>query len=186
MQETQVLFLDQEDPLEKEMATHSSIVAWRTPWTEEPGGLQSIGLQESDTTEWLNHHQAVPSAELISLDFSLPNLGPGILPVLLSLQNLQIGGVGVGWVVFFFNFLISATFLEFFSLCSSFSRAQLFVTPWTAAHHAPLSMRFSRQGYWSELPFPSPGDLPNPGIKPRSSALQADSLPTELQGKPHI
>ena len=47
------------------------------------------------------------------------------------------------------------------------SRARLFVTPWTAAHQAPLSMRFSRQGYWSGLPFPSPGDLPNPGIKPR-------------------
>ena len=42
-------------------------------------------------------------------------------------------------------------------------------------------MRFSRQGYWSGLPFPSPGDLPNPRIKPRSPALQADSLPTELQ-----
>ena len=49
---------------------------------------------------------------------------------------------------------------------------------------APLSMRFSRQGYWSGLPFSSPGDIPNPGIEPRSSALQADSLPTELQGKP--
>ena len=59
-------------------------------------------------------------------------------------------------------------------------------TPWTVAHQAPLSMGFSRQEYWSGLPFPSPGDLPNPGIKPRSPALQADSLPTELQGKPHI
>ena len=45
-------------------------------------------------------------------------------------------------------------------------------------------MRFSRQGYWSGLPFPSPEDLPNPGIEPGSPALQADSLPTELQGKP--
>ena len=57
------------------------------------------------------------------------------------------------------------------------------MTPWTAAHKAPLPMRFSRQGYWSGLPFPSPGDLPNPGIEPRSPALQADSSPTELQGK---
>ena len=56
-------------------------------------------------------------------------------------------------------------------------------TPWTAAHQAPLSMGFSRQGYWSGLPFPSPGDLPNPGIEPWSLALQADSLLTELQGK---
>ena len=68
------------------------------------------------------------------------------------------------------------------TICSNF--AVIFVTPWTTAHQAPLSMRFSRQGYWSGLPFPSPGDLPNPGIEPRSPALQADSLLTELQGKP--
>ena len=50
MQETQVQFPGWEDPLEKEIATHSSILAWRIPWTEEPGGLQSMGLQELDTT----------------------------------------------------------------------------------------------------------------------------------------
>ena len=50
MQETWVRFLGQEDPLEKEMATHSSILVWKIPWTEEPGGLQSMGSQESDTT----------------------------------------------------------------------------------------------------------------------------------------
>ena len=54
------------------------------------------------------------------------------------------------------------------------------VTPWTAVHRAPLSMRFSRQGYCTGQPLPSPGDLPNPGIEPRSPALQANSLPTEL------
>ena len=53
-------------------------------------------------------------------------------------------------------------------------------TPWTVARKAPLSMGFSRQECWSELPFPSPGDLPDPGIKPESPALQLDSLPTEL------
>ena len=53
-------------------------------------------------------------------------------------------------------------------------------TPWNAACQAPLSMGFSRQEYWSGLPFPSPGDLPDQGIKPRSPAFQADSLPTEL------
>jgi len=51
------------------------------------------------------------------------------------------------------------------------------VTPWTVACQTPLSMELSRQEYWSGLPFPSPGDLPDPGIRPRSSALQADSLP---------
>ena len=50
MQETQVLSMGQENPLEKEMATHSSILAWEIPWTEQPGGLQSMGLQESDMT----------------------------------------------------------------------------------------------------------------------------------------
>ena len=53
-------------------------------------------------------------------------------------------------------------------------------TPWTAAHQVPLPMGFPRQECWSGLPFPSPGDLPNTGIEPRSPALQADSLPTEL------
>ena len=53
-------------------------------------------------------------------------------------------------------------------------------TPWTVAFQAPLSMGFSRQGYWNGLPFPSPGDLPDPGIKPGSPALQTDSLLTEL------
>ena len=53
----------------------------------------------------------------------------------------------------------------------SLSRVQLFVTPWTVAYQAPPSMGFSRQGYWSALPFPSPGDLPNPGIEPCSPAL---------------
>ena len=51
---------------------------------------------------------------------------------------------------------------------------------WSVACQAPLSMGFSRQEYWSELPSPSPGDLPNPGIEPKSPALQADDLPTEL------
>ena len=61
-----------------------------------------------------------------------------------------------------------------------------FATAWTGACLAPLSMGFSRQGYWSGLPFPSPGDLSDPGIEPGSPALQADSLQTELQGKPHF
>ena len=56
MQETWVLSLDQEDPLEKGMATHSSILAWRIPWTEKPGGLQTMGSQKSDTTERLTHN----------------------------------------------------------------------------------------------------------------------------------
>ena len=61
-----------------------------------------------------------------------------------------------------------------------------FVTPWTLALQAALSMEFSRQEYWSGLPFPSPGDLPDPGMKPRSSTFQADSLPSEPLEKPNF
>ena len=63
---------------------------------------------------------------------------------------------------------------------------QLFVTPWTVDCQVPLSMGFSRREYWSGLPFLSPGDLPNPGIEPRSPALRADALPSEPPGKTHV
>ena len=66
----------------------------------------------------------------------------------------------------------------------SLSRVQLFVTPWTVAHQAPLSMGFSRQEHWSGLPCPPPGDLPDPGIEPESPALEADALTSEPPGKP--
>ena len=70
--------------------------------------------------------------------------------------------------------------------CLLLSCVQLFVTPWTVAHKAPLSIDFSRQDYWSGLPFPSLGDLSNSGIKLGSPALQADSLPSEPSGKPQL
>ena len=60
-----------------------------------------------------------------------------------------------------------------FSQCVKLLRVRLFATPRTVVHQAPLSMGFFRQEYWSGLPFPSPGDLPNPGIEPGSPALQA-------------
>ena len=81
--------------------------------------------------------------------------------------------------------------LPFASLLSSIicevkllSHVRLFVTPWTVAHQAPPSLGFSRQEYWSGLPFPSPGDLPNPGIEPRSPAFQAEVLTSGPPGKP--
>ena len=64
--------------------------------------------------------------------------------------------------------------------------SQLKCTKLTVARQAPLSMEFSRQEYWSELPFPSPGDLPHPGTEHGSPALQADSLLSEPPGKPHF
>ena len=70
-----------------------------------------------------------------------------------------------------------------YTCVSLLSCVRLFVTPWTVVYEAPPSMGFSRQEYWSGLPFPSPGDLPDPGIKPQSPALQADTLPSKPPGK---
>ena len=72
------------------------------------------------------------------------------------------------------------------TLCVSHSHVRLFVTSWTVACQASLSMDFYRQEYWSGLPFPSPGDLPNPGIELVSLQLQADSLLSESRGKPKV
>ena len=74
---------------------------------------------------------------------------------------------------------------------NSLSRVQLFATPWTVAYQAPPSMGFSRQEYWSGVPLPSPGDLPDPGIEPRSPTFQADALTSGVgmyysnEGLPH-
>ena len=70
-------------------------------------------------------------------------------------------------------------------LCAqSLSHIRLFVTPWTVAHQAPVSMGFSRQEYWSGLTFPSPGDLPSTGMEPASSALISNLYSAEPPGKP--
>ena len=99
----------------------------------------------------------------------LPN--PGIKP--LSLTSPALAGrfftTGATWEA------QSMYTMRKWSEVKSLSFVWLFATPWTAAYQAP-SMGFSRQEYWSGLPFPSPGDLPDPGIKPRSPALQADAL----------
>ena len=68
----------------------------------------------------------------------------------------------------------------------SLSHVRLFATPWTVAYQASPSMGFSRQEYHSVLPFPSPGDLPDPGMEPRPPTLQAEALPSESPGKPHM
>ena len=110
--------------LEKETATHSSVLAWEIPWTEEPGGLQFTGSQRV-------------GRDLVTKTTN-------------SIHNT-------------------------------------FVTPWTVAHQAPLSVGFSRQEYWSGLPCPPPGDLPHPGMNPNLLHLlhwQVGSLPLMPSGKP--
>ena len=84
-------------------------------------------------------------------------------------------------------YLCGKQLLEFSSVkvkVKSLSRVRLFATPWTVAHHAPLSIGFSRQEYWSGLPFHSPEDLPNPGIEPVSPAFAGRFFTAELPGKP--
>ena len=78
---------------------------------------------------------------------------------------------------------LSVLFKKYVCVCVSHSVMSNSAVPWTVACHAPLSMEFSRQEYWSRLPFPSPGDLPDPRIKPAPAALQADSLPSKPPGK---
>ena len=79
-------------------------------------------------------------------------------------------------------FLGSLFCLLIYVCCVSCSVMSDSATPWTVAHQDPLSMRFPRQEYWNGLPFPPLGDLPDPGVKPRSPVLQADSLPLEPPG----
>ena len=71
-------------------------------------------------------------------------------------------------------------------MCESVTQWCLTLTPWTVTHQPPLSMEFSTQEYWTGLPFPSLGDLPDPGIEPASPALQTDCLPSESSGKLRI
>ena len=84
------------------------------------------------------------------------------------------------------GFMVSSryNFLKWSQVKWSHSVMSDCATPWTVAYQASPSMGFSRQEYWSGLIFPSPGDLPDPGIKPRFPALQADALPSEPPGKP--
>ena len=124
--------------LDKEMATHSSVLAWRIPGTGEPGGLPSMGSHRV-WYDWSDLAEAVSSSRF--QDHA-------------SLQT-AVGSVRM------------------------LSCVWLFVTWGTVACRAPLSMEFFRQEYWSRLPFPPPGALPNPGINPRLLCLlhwQASSL----------
>ena len=94
------------------------------------------------------------------------------LPIMFALSSVSFITSSFFWVQVFYLLKVKVK-------VKSLSRVRLFATPWTVAYQAPPPVGFSRQEYWSGLPFPSPGDLPNPGIKPGSPALQADALPSE-------
>ena len=147
---------------------HPSILAWKTPWREEPGRLQSIGLQRVGH-HWI--HLALDKRK--DINFELNCLESNAYFVLVRAPG------GSRTPFWWFNCERKKVKVK------SFTHVLLFVTLWTVAHQAPPSMGFSKQEYWSGLPFPSPGDLPDPGIEPGSPALQADALPSEPPGKPN-
>ena len=150
MQETWVRSVGREDPLEKEIGTHSSILAW----TEELGRLQSTGSQRVG-------HAWVTSLSLVGI---------------------------WTWQTLLYFCLLTHSLTHSFILCwldaCMLSRVWLFVTPLTVAHQAPLSMGFSRQEYWSGLPFPTSGPLPDPGIEPASPAFAGAFFTAEPPEKP--
>ena len=141
----QVQSLGQEDPLDKDTTTHSSILAWENPMDRGAWWATGHGVTEADITEHTTH------------------------PI---------------WWADWNNI---ANTLSWFLLCvcaQSLSPVWLFVTSWTVAYQAPLSMGFPRQEYWSGLPFPPSGDLLEPRIEPASPAWQVDSLPLNHQVSP--
>ena len=166
IQEPWVRSLGWEDLLEEKMATHSSILAWKIPWTEKPGGLQSTGCKESGTTEHTYTHTRVHARththtrtqeEWHSIESKAADVG--------DILFQATGDLRLFWK---FNFL---------------SRVRLFVTPRAGARQPPLPMGFSRQEYLSGLPFPSPGNLPPPEIEPTCPAAQANLSLSEPPGK---
>ena len=169
------IFISHYAVLEKAMATHSSTLPWKIPWTEEPGGLQSMGSLRvrhdwKTFTSYFHALEKEMATHSSVLAWRIPGTGePDGLP-----------SVGSHRVRHDWSNLAAAA-----AYCSqSLSCVRLFATLWTVAYQAPPSMGFSRQEYWSGLPFPPPGDLPNSGIKPTSPALAGKFFTTELPGKP--
>ena len=201
------------------MATHSSVLAWRIPGTTEPGGLPSMGShrvghdwsdlaaaaavvililickmilqtahlkQSRGFTRWTEESSRLYS-EIMDL---------GVLSCVWSSNEMNgffFFFFFLCWIRFFF-FFFKLYFNQLSTVCcafvlSRFSHVWLLATPWTVAHRSPLPTGFSRQEYWSGLPCPPPGGLPNPGIKPASltspvlSGRQAGSLPRAPTGK---
>ena len=166
-QKTWVQSLSQEDPLEKEMATHSTILAWEIPWTEEPGRLYSMRLQRVrhnlKTKQQHSHLGAQNHWRLWHFLF---------------IDMVRDIFIICGEVYFLFNIVHWMFVLSHSVMSNSLQRHGLqparFLCPWG----------FSRQEYWSMLPCSSPGGLPDPGIESTSPTFEADSLPSEPPEKP--
>ena len=180
---------------EKAKATHSSALAWKMPWAEEPGGLQSMGSRR------VGHDWAT----------SLSRTGEGNgSPLQCScLENPRDGGawwaaiygVAQSWTrlkrlsssssSYLFCYLsvsicvyMCIYIIHFVAVVQQVSHVRLFANPTDCSPPGSSVYGISRQEYWSKLLCPSPGDLPDPGIKPESPACQADSLPLSHLGSP--
>ena len=173
--------------LEKAMAPHSSTFAWKIPWMEEPARLQSMGSRESDTTEQLHFH------------FSLSRIGEGNGNPL-QCSCLENPRDREAWWASVYGVAQSRTRLKqlsssssqllvymiFTSQCTSMLiHVQLFVTLWTLAHQVPVSMEFSRQGYWRGLLCPSPRNFPYPRIEPMSPVVAVSFFTTWATSEAH-
>ena len=149
------------------MTTHSSILAWRIPM-EGGAWRATVHRVEKSQTELKRH--SMHSSKSIYRTFFFPP-SPFLDFLLEKLGHLF---RTISWKLCFCWFYLYVVILSvshiLYLLCTCVRRRSvmswLFVTPWTVACEAPLSMGFSRQEYWSRLPFPSPGDLPSPGINP--------------------
>ena len=162
MWETRVQSLGEEDPLEKEMAMHSSILAWKIPWTEEPGSLQSMESQ-GVIHDWVTS---------LFPQICFPNLYKyRWLHVCFFKKQMSVtksGQYSLNWIDFPKILSLPSHNYGLGKKVKSLSHVQPFETPWTIAYQAFSSMGFSRKEYWSRLPFPSPEGL---GEMPKSKTL---------------
>ena len=164
------------------MATHSSVLAWRVPGTEEPGGLPPMGSHRVGH-DWSDLAAAEETYSRVALTWKFSGCKNSNKKIVTNIKiEIQLKIKTHSSVCIYHCKKRDCLWIL---KVKSLRRVQLFATPWTVAYEAPLSMGFSRQECWSELPFPSPGDLPNPGIKPGSPALRVDALPSEPPGKPY-
>ena len=156
MWESRVQSLASEDPLEREMATHSSTLAWRIPWTEEPGGLQSMGSQ-GVRHDWVTNTLYTWYTCYVC-------------------YRCQYGESQFLRIILLLCAVLCLATQSCPSLCDP--------VDCSLPDFSDLG-GFSRQEYWSGLPCSPPGDLPNPGMELRCPTLQVDSLPFEPPGKPN-
>ena len=160
------------------MATHSSILAWRIPWTEKPGGLQSMGSQELDMTEHTHTHIHTSKYRMNDevlgalASFSSGKIDPHYfhtqeaLTFMIRHPHMNCSFTGSLCLHMRLNSSGDCCFVA--RSCPALTTSQ------TTASQEPLSVKFPRQEYWSGLPFPPPGDLPNPRLNLHLPHGQAD------------